>query len=188
MNSRLYFSTKNHWVNSSKYDGLLFIGNTNSFLRLIPLHKEMIDNNKLDDLPEELYEELIKTGAIVQSDEQIFNKYQLLSMKKNNSNYMDFWINIADCCNFECSYCFQGKEKGKKIISTKIIDKFVQSLKTYKDLKFLRINFAGGEPLLATDRIIYLYKKLKENINAKFEFAIITNGYLLSEKNIKNWM
>lgn len=185
MNSQLYFSTKNHWVNSSKYDGLLFIGNTNSFLRLSPLYKELIDNKKFDDLPKELYEELIRTGALTQSDEQLFSKYQLLSMKKNNSGYMDFWINIADCCNFECSYCFQGKEKGTKIISTKILDKFVQSLSTYKDLKFLRINFAGGEPLLATDKIIYLYKKIKENITAKLEFSIITNGYLLTDENIK---
>ena len=183
-NEKLVFSKRNHWVKSEKVSGLLFIGNTSSFIRVNEEQERLLKNKEYEKIDKELYENLENIGAFVSSDESVLEKYKLFSVKNNNYWLMEYWINFADCCNFNCSYCFQGQEKQNKIITKEIIDKFIRNLSFYKDLKELRINLAGGEPLLCPELIVYFYKQLENLKNVKLDVGLITNGYLLTKENI----
>lgn len=184
VNKNYIFSNKNHFVDSKEFDGLLYIGNTNSFIHISSDQEILLKQRKFELLDKDLFNELINFGAFVENDEEIINKYKLFGLKNNNQFFMSFWIDITDCCNFSCPYCFQGQEKQNKIISKETIDKFVKILSGYKGLNKLKIEFAGGEPLIAPDKILYMYRELKK-LSIPFDKSIITNGYFLTEKNIK---
>ena len=93
-------------------------------------------------------------------------------MTKYKINY-----HLTEHCNFNCKFCFAKYEKEKKTLEEqkKAIERIAQC-----DL-FDSINFAGGEPLI------------EKNISTLIKFAyeqglkvsIITNGYFLSDKLLK---
>jgi sulfatase maturation enzyme AslB (radical SAM superfamily) len=95
---------------------------------------------------------------------------------------------VTDDCNFNCSYCVQKKEK-KTINNTcieTVVDFFYPYLKSGSDDK-VYINFYGGEPLLAYEKIkhatLLLQDKNKAG-NKKIEFVITTNGSLLTDETL----
>lgn len=92
-------------------------------------------------------------------------------------------------CNAHCFYCFEsGHRKGKMTIDTAdaLIDFLVENWNGDK----LGITWFGGEPLLASDIIDYISKKLKER-NVIFGCKITTNGSLftkeIAQKAIDLW-
>ncbi len=91
---------------------------------------------------------------------------------------------VTDDCNFNCSYCFQKKEK--KTINNAAIEKAVDFFYPFlKSDKKIQIGFYGGEPLLAYEQIKYATQLLQEKNkkgNKKIEFSVTTNGTLLTEK------
>ncbi len=96
--------------------------------------------------------------------------------------FSSFTFTLTEECNFDCSYCFQKKGKGSISASTleKAIDFFLPFLK-----EECSINFYGGEPLLAFDRIRQAVsiiqdknKKLKKNV----QFSMTTNASLIDDE------
>ncbi|UCH93731.1 MAG: radical SAM protein [Candidatus Aminicenantes bacterium] len=91
---------------------------------------------------------------------------------------------VTDDCNFNCSYCLQKKEK-KYMDNTTIktaVDFFYPFLKG--DDK-IYINFYGGEPLLAYDKIKYAVQLLQEKNktgNKNIECSLTTNGSLITDE------
>jgi sulfatase maturation enzyme AslB (radical SAM superfamily) len=91
---------------------------------------------------------------------------------------------VTDDCNFNCSYCFQEKEK-KAISNTTIetaVDFFYPFLRSHDKVY---INFFGGEPLLAYEQIkhaVQLLQEKNEKENKDIEFALTTNGSLLTDE------
>ncbi len=91
---------------------------------------------------------------------------------------------VTDDCNFNCSYCFQKKEK-KTINNATIktaVDFFYPFLGSENKIQ---IGFYGGEPLLAYEQVKHAVLRLQEKNkkeNKKIEFAVTTNGSLLTEK------
>jgi sulfatase maturation enzyme AslB (radical SAM superfamily) len=115
----------------------------------------------------------------------------------------NFTFIVTDDCNFNCSYCFQKKEK--KTINNHTIERAVDFFYPYlKSNEKIYINFYGGEPLLAFEKIkhtVFLLseknktavenKKLKgaaltgsgeEICEKNMEFAVTTNGSLLTDE------
>jgi len=91
---------------------------------------------------------------------------------------------VTDDCNFNCSYCFQKKEK--KTISNAFIKTAVDFFYPFLggDGK-IQIGFYGGEPLLAYEQMKHAVLRLQEKNkkeNKKMEFVVTTNGSLLTEK------
>ncbi len=90
-------------------------------------------------------------------------------------------------CNFACSYCFEGKQKGKKAMDDQTADQLIAFIKDRfrPGKKKLLLQIYGGEPLLYTKRILYLAERLKpfvEEMGAEFCFDLVSNGSLLTEK------
>lgn len=90
---------------------------------------------------------------------------------------------VTDDCNFNCSYCYQKKEK--KTISNTTIETAVDFFYPFFNSNKIHIGFYGGEPLLAYDKIehaVMLLLKKNKTGNKKMEFSITTNGTLLTGK------
>lgn len=88
-------------------------------------------------------------------------------------------------CNFDCPYCFEDHGRGK--MSAEVQDDVVALAERMLDRcgrKNLNVTWFGGEPLLATDVIDALSKRLMEvakSHGGTYGACIITNGYLLTQ-------
>jgi sulfatase maturation enzyme AslB (radical SAM superfamily) len=93
----------------------------------------------------------------------------------------NFSLIVTDHCNYNCSYCFQEKEK--KYMSRETIEKAISFFYPFFK-KETDIVFYGGEPLLAFDNIKYAVSLLHEKSQTggkKFTFYLTTNGSLIDE-------
>ena len=86
-------------------------------------------------------------------------------------------LHFIDYCNYDCKHCFVNKEKKELDFETIIV--IVNKIYDYsiKCNKKIRINLAGGEPLLSKN-----IQKIIDYIHDKgLEVSMITNGSLLTE-------
>ncbi len=88
---------------------------------------------------------------------------------------------MTEDCNYNCSYCYQ--KKRKKYIETSAIEKALDFF-----LPFLKeecyINFHGGEPLLAYDKIKRTVSSIQDRngrLKKQIHFSIVTNGSLIDD-------
>ncbi|MCK4761022.1 MAG: radical SAM protein [Candidatus Aminicenantes bacterium] len=97
-------------------------------------------------------------------------------MEINNLTFI-----ITDDCNFNCSYCFQKKEK--KTITKTAIKTTVDFFYPYLKGDTIYINFYGGEPLLAFEKVKYAVFLLSGGSPTpadNLQFQLTTNGSLLT--------
>jgi uncharacterized protein len=96
-------------------------------------------------------------------------------------------------CNFACKYCFEGQRKGKFFMTPEIADCFIEFVKAKatseaRIFEEIRLTFYGGEPLLSVDLILYISERIKalaENNGITYTAYIITNGSLLTLRNVE---
>lgn len=85
-------------------------------------------------------------------------------------------IVVTDKCNLNCGHCLRGQKQNKDI-SKEVIDAIFEQVRGVSML-----NICGGEPLLALDKIEYLFNKIIEN-KVYVEFVAITiNGTIYNKK------
>lgn len=93
-------------------------------------------------------------------------------------------------CNFRCRYCYEGSRKEKRRMSAataKHLIDFLAARLTPATTR-LTLDFYGGEPLLATDTIRAIaapLQRLVEDQGAEFTVTLVTNGSLLTRKNVE---
>ncbi len=94
-------------------------------------------------------------------------------------------------CNLACKYCFEdygGSQKGDFYMTKEIAERFIFfAVEKSRHKKQISVTFYGGEPLLCMDIIEYVskYIRLYADSNGKIcSFSVITNGSLLTEKNV----
>ncbi len=89
---------------------------------------------------------------------------------------------VTEDCNFNCTYCY--KKKNKIYITDSIIEKSIDFFSPYLN-KECYINFYGGEPLLAFDKIkkiIYILESKKKKLKKNIYYSITSNGSLINNK------
>jgi radical S-adenosyl methionine domain-containing protein 2 len=93
---------------------------------------------------------------------------------------------ITERCNYNCEFCFAKWDNPEEIWKDQsVVHKILSELscketayqRIGKSGKPIRINFAGGEPLILPIEFLAIIKLAKK---MKFETSIITNGSLLS--------
>ena len=127
--------------------------------------------------------------GIVLKDEH--NELDELEYKENrvkyNSNVLQIMVILTNDCNFRCTYCIQNHEKKYlDNLSEKKIVRFIE--KKMDNHKKISICWFGGEPLIKMDSISRMYERLEETAKKKgcsIVSQITTNGYLLTDKNIR---
>ena len=149
---------------------------------------EMYLLSVLEELDENhpIIERFSKRGVIVNFDEKA-----ALEVMGRASCASPHGVGLTICptmgCNFDCPYCFEDHGRGK--MAPEIQDDVVELTKRMMEAsssKDLNVTWFGGEPLLAPDVIESLSKRLialTEERGGKYSAGIITNGYLLTQKN-----
>jgi uncharacterized protein len=134
----------------------------------------------------QLLEQLQAAGLILKQDD---NELDILRQRINEGS-KTFKITIAPTlhCNLNCFYCYQGHSSGRMDITTcnKIIDELKKIIKT-KKYNSVFVDWYGGEPLLELNVIKYFSNCIFDfclNNNIKYSSSIVTNGTLLTSRNI----
>lgn len=153
--------------------------------------KDLILNNKIED--SSMKEELYKSKIYIKSSAEDENlKNELISIFKDNIGIIRvMYLFVTDDCNLRCKYCFIENNpncKNKRMMMTPevaklAIDKYEEHLLKHNVDCDATIMFYGGEPTLNFDLIkdIVLYVETKK---VNFDFGLITNGTVLTEKMI----
>lgn len=99
--------------------------------------------------------------------------------KGSNTNI----IVVTNKCNFDCKYCFERDKIRKEdefIITKEEIEKYIDDIKSSERNPVIVI--FGGEPLLAWDKIEYIFEYAKKcNLNPWY--TMNTNGYRFKNDN-----
>ncbi len=101
--------------------------------------------------------------------------------EKNKNLNISVIINLD--CNFNCIYCYEGAQKGKRYMddgTAALLVEFIKG-KMELDTKAVNLDFYGGEPLLSAaliKKISFQVKSLVEGRGAKYTFTLVTNASL----------
>ncbi len=189
----------------SKYNVLIDTDNENVILfnsfsgGIIKLELKLYDNlvnNHFSNLKSQEIETLVQGGYIVQSDfdeshrvERLFQN-ECLNPKPELVTYV---IAPTLRCNLNCIYCFQKnyRSNDSQRVSDKTLDNIINFIlkinKNNSNLKYIKINWFGGEPLLCYDAIVRLSCKIQKKLEPrgiKLLTGIITNGVLLDANKL----
>lgn len=101
---------------------------------------------------------------------------------KMDLNVQTIKINMCNCCNLKCKYCFANEgtyNYMSQFLSKYTCDSILQLTKKIPSIEY--VTFFGGEPFLNYERIQYLCKGIKE-INPNIKFLAQTNGTIMNEE------
>lgn len=165
----------------------LYNSESGLFAKITPNLYEIIYNRDYSAVDKETLDYLLREKIVVNSE----NKYSYYNEQKIrffSSSYdkekMGLVIVPTTRCNFSCSYCFEER-KTNKTITPQVEDDLISFIQSHKSLKTIELTWYGGEPLLAFPKIVHLYNRIKNEIDAKIEkHSMVTNGFLLNNKVI----
>lgn len=95
-------------------------------------------------------------------------------LERNRMQITSLDIELTQLCNLNCPYCYLGRERAKGTITEAILSSCFQLLDKFSKPPVL-INFYGGEPLLAFDKIRFFVEESKR-LNKPYKFAAVSNG------------
>lgn len=130
----------------------------------------------------------LKLGFIVDSDvneDDIIDELRKKHIVESETLYL--YLLPTEECNFRCVYCYEQFKHVwmHKRIQDSIIEYVRQNIKKYK---YLRVEWFGGEPLLALDIVEYMSAQLinicREN-SVIYYAAMTTNAYTLNLNTFK---
>ncbi len=134
---------------------------------------------------------MLAVDAITKVDSQSYGAKRAIFASLANDR-LELILFPTEQCNFRCIYCYEDFEIGKmhpKVVSG------VKSLIRNKipNLKYLQINWFGGEPLIAKDIVSDICTFTKEtrtelNPDLNFRSGMTTNGALLNVKEFDKFV
>jgi len=167
---------------------ILYNTATTSMIELDNEHYEYLASNSLSKLSEDELALMREQGFLkpVEEDE---NYFQSLLRKSAVCEKMDGIVSLTISptteCNARCYYCYEKKRK-KETMSDDVCEKLIEFIiKNVSPQKKISINWHGGEPLLAHEKITNICKSLKEN-GIEIESGMNTNGILFTEEIKEN--
>lgn len=136
------------------------------------------------------FEELKNQKFIIEDDEDEFEflKYEYYKAMFDNA---ELALTIAPtlACNFKCPYCYETSRNN--IISSEginaILD-FVKEKYETNSFKKIKVNWYGGEPLIAIDSVVQISNLLidfSNTNNIEYSAKMITNGSLINDEILK---
>lgn len=147
--------------------------------------KEKILSSKID-------HNIIDKGFVVENDRDETFEY-LFERRRHSFNanpeVLSFVIAPTMSCNYSCWYCFETNRGGPAMDESicDSIELFIKkAIEENTNTKLVHIEWFGGEPLLAIDKIQKISQSIIEicdKKNIKYDAGIVTNGSLLSKGN-----
>lgn len=185
----LTYSRYNHCVRIPDEDAFALVNfRTGAVMRLTPFQKAIFD--RATELSGEtgFVQKLQEAGVLVDYDERRHMRTQAFSESGRSQN-LSLTICPTLACNFACPYCFEEARSGRmsRDMEERVIE-FAKYNMEFFGLKRLGVTWFGGEPLLCPDSIERLserFIKLCAESGADYHAGIITNGWFLTEENIR---
>lgn len=130
-----------------------------------------LKDNNYKDLNSAEKDFLIQNGQLT-----TINTTDFYDLFFTESPIFSVYIIFSYKCNMACIYCFEEKNKTKKIMSNETLDYVLEYIDWLSTIKKVEIVFYGGEPLLETNKnnISKIMKHYNNNSNIYYRF--ITNG------------
>lgn len=157
----------------------------------------LIENNPLmlQEIHPEYFNDLIHNGFIVDKDKNEYAEVRDIIINTDQStNIFNIIINPTMNCNFKCWYCYEKHIRGSKMSGATIkkVYKLIDNVTSNSKIQKLQVSWFGGEPLLYFDEIMipileYANRKTIEK-DIHFESDITTNGYLINQRMIDNFV
>lgn len=102
---------------------------------------------------------------------------------------MECTLYLAEGCNLQCRYCYEGSQKKNGMMDKETIEQVLNYLvENAWDNEKIHLVLLGGEPLLNKPAFFHVINTIREqygNIREKFLIEMTTNGTLLDEDVIK---
>jgi len=193
-------SKYNFYLNDDEYNiNLIYNAFKNTLIRddgkkvqhFIKLCKNDIQFNS-EYITEAEFNDLVSSGIIVSNDANekqsvIYRNNKRLEQLHQKNDVLSLVITPTLQCNFKCYYCFESinTRKREESINMEVqndILHFIEKSITENHIKEVDITWYGGEPLIQSDIIYSMQKKIGEICryhNIKFNSNIVTNGILL---------
>lgn len=170
-----------------EHEGCYYLYNSqhNLFVEISKFLYETLYNRDYSNLSEDDITYL-REKEIIENDKYVYWSETMLKFIASvvEEKHLGLIIVPTTGCNFDCSYCFEGK-KHPQTMTAEIEDRIITFINEHVNAKSIDLTWYGGEPLLAFDRITSLYDKIRSNTNIEIEkHSIITNGYLIDDKVI----
>ena len=144
-----------------------------------------IENNSLSPSDEAT---LLKLGIVVPDREvEKLEMNNMLDMLNSRNNGLNISVVINLDCNFDCVYCYEGDQKGRRYMSEETIGLLINFIKVNfsPGKKLINIDFYGGEPLLSASLIKSISREVKsfaERMGAVYSFTLVSNGSLFKRQ------
>lgn len=102
---------------------------------------------------------------------------------------MECTLNLADNCNLQCTYCYEGNDKRTAMLSEKVMREAIDFMvRNNPENEKIHLSLLGGEPLLNKKVFLRLFDYLEDKHSGNkqlFEFEMTTNGILLDDSVIE---
>ncbi len=152
---------------------------------------ELLMNNDLAPLEGTKGLESLKFGKFVVSgdDNEVVGYKRARQEWSETARFVGLQIVPTLACNFKCPYCYENQQFSHTSMLQEVMDGILNYLNEAikPTTQMLSVSWYGGEPLLAMKQIEFLSKafmKLAEERNLQYKATCVTNGYLLSKKNV----
>ncbi|MBF0410581.1 MAG: SPASM domain-containing protein [Candidatus Riflebacteria bacterium] len=183
-------SAYNIWINDDSNDSLLLYntlyGSLSSWdITSAELVRKIFENPEYkDESVMQIYSALCEQNNLVADH---IDEFEIIRNRKiegvKDRNRLDVVIMPTLNCNFSCVYCFEKpriSSMSAEMVSA--TDTFVENM--IPDFKLLVLHWYGGEPLLESDVVINLTKRISRVARKHNVFTvthITTNGYCIDQ-------
>lgn len=149
-----------------------------------------LEKNKDTIIDPEVLHNFKKGGYVVEDDEDELGLIRYAMYKRRfATKSLSLTITPTLDCNFDCVYCYEKENIHNSTMSEEVQNEILELIEDkIKNITTLLVMWYGGESLLALNVIENLSEKmitLCNDNNVSYSAAIITNGYLLNQKNVK---
>lgn len=134
-------------------------------------------------------QEILEKLGMVVPDREI-EKQEVMGLideinEKNKHLNISVIINLD--CNFDCIYCYEGGQKGKRYMDNGTAGLLVDFIKNKlePDTKSVNLDFYGGEPLLSVELIKKISTEVRSLVRsrgAEYTFTLVTNASLFKRR------
>ena len=138
------------------------------------------------------FNDILSQGFVVDNRIDEFNRViqkQYIAAFDYQPIKLGFVIAPTLKCNFKCVYCFESQSCKSDGFSAEKIETVLQfiikKVESNPQLKYLSVDWFGGEPMLKYNEIVDFSQKLIkycESKNIIYSACMLTNGFLLTKK------
>lgn len=161
---------------------LVYSTRTNKLLKIAREFRTLLQDNRLEDIPEGAIQYLADQKVLVSDEEQELSTVIAENRAHNEENSSTLYevIQPSAWCQLGCHYC--GQEHKEKLLGELEIEKILSRIETKLaagNCTGLEIGWFGGEPLSGLSSMRIINARLKEMTarrNIRYQSKIVTNG------------